>query len=42
MTELGQAKLVGHVCRIIAGNGETIDDLKKKAASQRHPHLRQA
>ena len=33
MTELGQAKLIGHVCRIIAGNGETIEDLKRKASA---------
>lgn len=33
MTELGQAKLIGHVCRIVAGQGQTIEDLKRKAAA---------
>ena len=33
LTELGQAKLIGHVCRIVAGNGETIEDLKRKASA---------
>jgi len=31
LTEIGTAKLVGHVRRILAGAGETLESLKKKA-----------
>lgn len=33
LIELGQAKLLGHVCRVVVGKGETVADLKKKATA---------
>ena len=33
LIEAGQAKLVGHICRLIAGTGETLESLKQKAAA---------
>ena len=35
--EMGKAKLVGHVCRALAGSGETIESLKRKAAAPSTP-----
>ena len=37
LTEIGQARLIGHVCRVIAGKGDTIEDLKKKASAASAP-----
>ena len=34
LAEIGAAKLVGHVCRLLAGAGETLESLKKKAHTQ--------
>ena len=37
MAQLGAAKLVGRACRVIAGNGTTIEDLKAMAAKASAP-----
>lgn len=33
LAEVGLAKLVGHICRVVCGKGVSIEELKKKATA---------